>query len=91
MANRTEIMERFSLISRANSFLKSRNFRTLKIETDSKVSRTILNSFFVTETNVAPITISQLDQLYLHTIYISVIQAVDLNDNLYKFLIGWPF
>ena len=68
MSNRTEIIERFKIISRANSFLKSHNLNFI----DTKLSKNIFNKFFITETNLAPITISQLENLYFHTIYISV-------------------
>lgn len=68
MPSRPELMERFNIISRANSFLKSRNLKCLDENIKIEIPNTIFNHFF----NVAPITTSQLDRLYFHTVYISV-------------------
>ena len=59
-------LDRFNILSRANSFLSSHNLHTIdKVIRGASPNTDILSSFF----DVAPITILHLDRLYFYTIY----------------------
>lgn len=72
MESRANVLDRFNIHQRTNSFLSANNLKLLDTSTNLNCNGTIFSKYFRKEGEVAPITIAHLDNLYNSTIFLSV-------------------